>query len=87
MQGSEGVRGGGQGGSTELSGNFKGDMQVVVGYPRCEERGRLGVGPSQGSCPLRVSPTRGDEWSGWGKVKVGRGQEGSGGVVRVGPQN
>jgi hypothetical protein len=34
---------GGQGGSTKLSGTFKGDMHEVPGYPLHEERGRLGV--------------------------------------------
>ena len=48
MQGSGRVRGGGQGGSTKLSGTFKGDMHEVPGYPLHEERGRLGFGPRSG---------------------------------------
>ncbi len=34
---------GGQGGSTKLNGNIKGDMHEVPAYPLREERGRLGV--------------------------------------------
>ena len=40
-----GVRRGGRGGSTKSSGTFKGDMHEVQGYPRHEERGRLGLDP------------------------------------------
>ena len=76
--------GGGQGGSTESSGNFKGDMQVVLGYPCCEERGRLGVGPSQDPEGVGRGSSQGKRVVWVGKCK---GPRGSGEGVRVGPQN
>ena len=76
MQGSSGVRGGGQGGSTELNGNFKGDMQVVLGYPWCEERGRLGVGPRSRVMPPQGQSSQGKRVVRVGKVRVGRGGQG-----------
>ena len=73
--------GGGQGGSTKLSGTFKGDMHEVPAYPLHEERGRLGVEarsrvmtPSGSQVKPRPGSREGD-----GKVKV-RGRRGK---VRV----
>ena len=68
MQGSGRVRGGGQGGSTKLSGTFKGDMHEVPGYPLHEERGRLGFGPRSGHDAPR-GPTSHPR----GGVRVGKG--------------
>ena len=48
LTGSDRVREGGQGGSTKLDGNIRGDMHEVPGYPHHEERGRLGVDPRWG---------------------------------------
>ena len=82
VQGRRGHRRGGQGGSTELNGNFKGDMQGVLGYPWCEERGRLGVGPRSGVMPpqgpkSRPSPPRGGVRMGT-RYGRGGGEEGEG---------
>jgi len=57
-----------------LNGNFKGDTQVVVGYPHCEERGRLGVGPSQDPEGVGRVSGWGNEWSGWVNARVRGGQ-------------
>ena len=68
VQGSEGVRGGGQGGSTKLSGTFKGDMHEVPAYPLHEERGRLGVeARSRVMTPLRVPSQAPPRVSGGGR--------------------
>jgi hypothetical protein len=82
---------GGQGGSTELDGNFKGDMGEVSGYPRCEERGRLGV---QGKSRSKPPSGSGKNPSGSGKIPSGSGKyplrtgsRGAGGGVGVGPRN
>ena len=69
----------------QLNGNFKGDMQGVLGYPWCEERGRLGVGPRSRVMPpqgpkSRPSPPRGGVRMG---TRYGRGG-GDGGKGRVG---
>jgi len=68
-----GGREGGQGGSTKLSGDFKGDMHEVPGYPLHEERGRLGVGPRSGVMPPQGPKSHPRGVSGWGKVRPRRG--------------
>ena len=68
-----------------MNGNFKGDMGEVLGYPQCEERGRLGVqGKSRSKPPPPVQEKTPPVQE---NTLKGQGREGSGGVGGVGPPN